>query len=189
MMIHSMVPAVENPLIPNGTFIAELIAFVLILLVLAKWVVPPINRALTERQENIKERFDELDEAQKSAKETEEKYRAALSDARQEAGQIRQQAHEDGEKIVAESRQKANAESARIVEAAHKQTESDRQAAQVQLRGHIGKLSTELASKIVGESLEDEARQRGIVDRFLSDLESGSVKAEKVGSGETEASV
>ncbi len=186
-MIHTVVPAADNPLLPNGTFIAELIAFLLILFILGKWVVPPINRALTERQENIKERFDELDRAQKSAQETEEKYRSALADARQEAGQIRQQAHEDGEKIVAESREKAGAEGARIVEAAHKQTESDRQAAQVQLRGHIGKLSTDLASKIVGESLEDDTRQRGIVERFLTDLESGSVQPTKVGSGDTEA--
>lgn len=184
MLIHTVVPAAtDNPLLPNGTFIAELIAFLLILLVLAKWVVPPINKALTERQENIRERFEELEASQASAKETEEKYRAALKDARQEAGEIRQRASADGDKIVAESREHAKAEGARIIEAAHKQTEADRQQAEIQLRGHVGKLSTDLASKIVGESLEDEARQRGIVERFLNDLESGAVQTEKVGSG------
>ncbi|TWP36512.1 F0F1 ATP synthase subunit B [Leekyejoonella antrihumi] len=183
MLIHALVPAADNPLMPNGTFIAELIAFLLILGALAKWVVPPINRALVERQENIRERFEELEESQAAAKETEGKYRAALKDARHEAGEIRQRATADGEKIVAESREHAKAEGTRIVEAAHKQTEADRQQAEVQLRGHVGKLSTDLASKIVGESLEDEARQRGIVERFLGELESGSVKAEKVGSG------
>jgi F-type H+-transporting ATPase subunit b len=53
----------------------------------------------------------------------------------------------------------------------------------VQLRSEVGRLSTDLASRIVGESLEDETRQRGIVDRFLADLESGTIKPEKVGEG------
>ena len=47
----------------------------------------------------------------------------------------------------------------------------------------MGRLSVDLASRIVGESLEEEARQRGIVDRFLAELESGQVQPEKVGEG------
>ena len=78
-------------------------------------------------------------------------------------------------------REQANAEATRIVDSAKKQTEADRQAAAVSLRSDVGRLSTDLASKIVGESLHDEARQKGIVDRFLAELESGALKPTKIG--------
>ena len=53
------------------------------------------------------------------------------------------------------------------------------------LRGDVGRISTELASRIVGESLEDETRQKGIVERFLAELEAGEVVREKVGTAPT----
>ena len=72
-------------------------------------------------------------------------------------------------------------EAARITETAHKQIEAERQQAVVSLRGEVGRISTDLASRIVGESLDDETRQKGIVERFLAELESGDVVREKVG--------
>lgn len=77
-------------------------------------------------------------------------------------------------------REQAQAEANRITESAKRQVEAERQQAVVQLRQEVGTLSTTLASKIVGESLEDEVRQKGIVDRFLSELESGEATPEKV---------
>jgi F-type H+-transporting ATPase subunit b len=77
-------------------------------------------------------------------------------------------------------RGQAQAEAARITESAKRQVEAERQQAVVQLRQEVGTLSTSLASKIVGESLEDEVRQKGIVDRFLAELEAGEVAPEKV---------
>ena len=83
--------------------------------------------------------------------------------------------------------EEAQAEATRITESAKRQVEAERQQAVVQLRQEVGTLSTTLASKIVGESLEDEVRQKGIVDRFLSELESGDVKPEKVAPSGQEA--
>ena len=77
----------------------------------------------------------------------------------------------------AELRGQAQAEAARITESAKKQIEAERQQAMVSLRGEVGRLSTDLACRIVGESLHDEARQRGIVDRFLAELEAGEIRA------------
>lgn len=79
-------------------------------------------------------------------------------------------------------RGQAQAEASRITESAKRQIDAERQQAVVQLRQEVGTLSTSLASKIVGESLDDEVRQKGIVDRFLAELEAGDVKREKVGS-------
>ena len=58
---------------------------------------------------------------------------------------------------------------------------AERAQAVVSLRSEVGRLSTELASRIVGESLHDQARQSGIVDRFLAELELGEVRPETVG--------
>ena len=48
---------------------------------------------------------------------------------------------------------------------------TDRKAASAALRQDVGKLATELAGKLVGESLEDHARQSRVIDRFLDELE------------------
>jgi F-type H+-transporting ATPase subunit b len=68
-------------------------------------------------------------------------------------------------------RERAEAEGRRITEAAQSQIEADRQQALTSLRTEVGALATELASRIVGESLEDHARQSRMVDRFLDELE------------------
>jgi len=109
-----------------------------------------------------------------------EKYNSQLAGARTEANEIRETAREQGASIVAEMRGQAQAEAARITESAKRQVDAERQQAVVSLRQEVGALSTSLASKIVGESLEDEVRQNGIVDRFLAELEAGDVKPEKV---------
>ena len=77
---------------------------------------------------------------------------------------------------------RAKAEHDRIVESAHKQVEAERLQASQSLRSEVGRLSTDLASRIVGESLHEETRQKGIVERFLTELESGEIRPEKVGS-------
>ena len=62
----------------------------------------------------------------------------------------------------------------RITEAARAQIDADRQQALASLRAEVGSLAVELASRVVGESLADEARQRRIVDRFLAELDGSS---------------
>ena len=167
----------NNFLVPNGTFWVELIAFAIMFFILAKYIVPPINRAMTNRQEAIRKQFADLDEARDQAKSAEEEFRAQIADARHEAARIREEAREQGAAIIAEMREQAQAEAARIVEHAHTQIEADRQQAVTSLRAEVGTLATSLAGRIVGESLEDQARQSRVVDRFLADLEGqGSVR-------------
>jgi F-type H+-transporting ATPase subunit b len=161
----------SNFLVPNATFFVELAAFVLLLFLLGKYVIPPINRAMTARQDAIRAQFAELDEAKSEAHAAEEEFKSQIADARHEAARIREEAREQGAQIIAEMREQANAEAARIVEHAHAQIEADRKAAMAQLRSEVGTLATTLAGRIVGESLDDEARQSRVVDRFLSELE------------------
>lgn len=162
----------ENPLVPNLTeLITGLIAFFIVFGALAKLLLPRIQQTLEQRTDAIEGGLNRAQEAQAEANQVLEQYRAQLADARREASRIREEAREQGAQIIAEMREQGQAEYARLTAAAQAQTESDRQQALTSLRAEIGSLSVELAGKVVGESLENEARQRRTVDRFLDQLE------------------
>ena len=161
----------SNFLVPNATFLVEMAAFAIILFILGKYVIPPINNAMTARQDAIRKQFSDLEEAKSGAQQAEQEFKAQIADARHEAARIREESREQGAAIVAEMREQAQAEAARIVGVAHHQIEAERQQAVASLRTEVGTLATSLAGRIVGESLDDEARQRRVVERFLADLE------------------
>ncbi|MCX5142948.1 MULTISPECIES: F0F1 ATP synthase subunit B [unclassified Streptomyces] len=168
----------ENPLIPPiPELVIGLIAFVIVFGFLAKKLLPNINKVLDERHEAIQGGIDEADAARTEAQSVLEQYKAQLAEARHEAARMRQEAQEQGAVILQEMRAEGQRQRDEIVAAGHAQIETDRKAAASALRQDVGKLATDLAGKLVGESLEDHARQSGTVDRFLDDLEA---KAEAV---------
>jgi F-type H+-transporting ATPase subunit b len=161
----------DNFLIPNGTFIAELIAFLIILAVLWRYVLPPVRKAMTERQDLIRSQLEEGQRASERLKEAEAEYRQALEEARATAATIRDQARADAAGIREDILARAAQERDRIVESGRDQLTTERQALVRELRAELGNLAVELASRILGESLAEEARQRGTVDRFLAQLQ------------------
>lgn len=162
-----------NPLLPHAyELVVGSFAFLLVFVVVGKILTPRIQKTLVERTEAIEGGIQKAEDAQAEAQRTLEQYRAQLAEARQEAARLREEAREQGAQIKAELREEAQTDARRIIEAAHAQIEADRQQAFTQLRAEVGRLSIDLAGRIVGESLEDEARQRRVVDRFLDELES-----------------
>jgi F-type H+-transporting ATPase subunit b len=164
--------ASTNPLLPSWPeFIIGTILFLIVFGVLARVALPRIQQTLAERTEQIEGGLARSEEAQTEAKQLLDQYREQLAEARHEAARLREEAREQGAQIIAEMREQAQAEARRITESAQAQIESERQQALTALRAEVGTLATELASRIVGESLTDEARQSRMVDRFLSELE------------------
>ena len=173
-VVAQLVPMAEtesNFLVPNATFLVELAAFALLFYLLAKYVIPPINRAMTNRQDAIRQEFADLDKARADANAAEAEFKAQIADARHEAARIREEAREQGAQIVSEMRQQGESEKARIIDGAHTQIAAERQQAVASLRAEVGTLATTLAGRIVGESLEDDERSGRVVDRFLADLD------------------
>ena len=161
-----------NPLVPHtAELIVGTIAFTLLFLVLKSKVVPMFEKAFTARTEAIQGGMERAEKAQLEAQRALVQYNDQLSKAREEAQTLREEARVQGSAIVEELRAKAQEEAARITTAAHASIEAERQQAVTSLRNEVGTLAVELASKIVGEALEDQARQSRIVDRFLDDLE------------------
>ncbi|AGW42016.1 ATP synthase F0F1 subunit B [Leifsonia xyli subsp. cynodontis DSM 46306] len=181
-MLSSVVIAASgeqhNPLIPEpADIIGSLICFVVILFFFWKLVLPRMKKLLDERAEAIEGNIAKADEAQHKAEALLEEYTAQLADACAEAAKIREAARADGQKIVAEAKDAATVEAARVTVAAQAQIEAERQSALVSLRSEVGSLAIDLASGVVGEVLTEDKKAQAMVDRFLADLEA----AEKVG--------
>jgi F-type H+-transporting ATPase subunit b len=161
-----------NPLIPHtAEIIVGFIAFTLLFLVLKSKVVPMFEKAYAARTDAIEGGMERAEKAQIEAERALSQYTEQLAKAREEAQTLREEARVQGASIVEELRAKAQEEAARITSAAHASIEAERQQAITSLRNEVGALAVELASKIVGEALDDQARQSRIVDRFLDDLE------------------
>lgn len=161
-----------NPLIPQtAEVIVGFIAFTLLFLVLKSKVVPMFEKAYAARTEAIQGGIERAEKAQLEAQRALVQYNEQLSSAQGEAAKLREDARAQGAAILEELRTKAQDEAARITAAAHASIEAERQQAITSLRNEVGALAVELASKIVGEALDDQARQSRIVDRFIEDLE------------------
>jgi F-type H+-transporting ATPase subunit b len=161
----------NNFLLPNGTFIAELVAFVIILYVLWKYVVPPLSKSLEQRQEMVRKQVQDAEDAARRLQEAEERFNQALAEARTEAAKIRDGARADGEQIRQELREQANAEVERIRQRGEEQLATQREQVVRQLRGELGGLAVQLAERLIGRELSDGDGKRSTVDQFLEQLE------------------
>lgn len=168
------------PIIPAVYDIVwSLVIFVFIAVVFRKFLLPRFQQVLDERADLIEGGLHKAEKAQEEAAAALEEYTAQLTEARAEAARIREDARAEATQIAAQARATASADAQRLVETATKQIEAERQQAVVSLRGEIGTLATELATRIVGQALADDARQQRLIDSFLEELES-QVGSEKV---------
>jgi F-type H+-transporting ATPase subunit b len=162
----------ENPLVPHLSEVIAAIVFALLLTYLiSRFVVPRFEATYDERTAAIQGGLEKAEKAQAAADAALRQYNEQLAEARTEAARFREDAKSEGTQILAELREQAQAEVARIRAQAEAQLEAERASVMTQMRAEIGTLATTLASRIVGESLEDDERARRTVDRFLADLE------------------
>jgi F-type H+-transporting ATPase subunit b len=162
----------QMPLLPDTTeLIIGLLCFLIVFGVLGKKLLPNIQKTLEERQDAIEGGLERAEKAQAEATRTLEEYRAQLAGARHEAARITEQAREQGAMIISEMREEGQRQRDSIIAAGHAQIEADRRQVTVALRREVGRIATDLAGRVVGESLEDTARQSRVVDRFLDDLD------------------
>jgi len=175
-MLHAIRVVAEesshNPLVPApADLIWSTLCFLAILFFFWKMGIPRLTKMLDERSKAIEGNIAKADEAQAKAESLLEEYTAQLADARSEAARIREQAREDGKKILADLKEQATSEAARVTANAQAQIEAERQAALVSLRSEVGTLAIDLASGVVEQKLDDDTTASAIVDRFLADLE------------------
>ncbi|MGH3685384.1 MAG: F0F1 ATP synthase subunit B [Pseudonocardiaceae bacterium] len=160
------------PIIPVvGELVIGFVAFGILCFVLMKYVFPKMEQTYQARIEAIEGGLRRAEEAQTQAQQLLERYETQLAEVHAQATAIRDEAREEGRRIVADLRGRANAESERIVARGKQLLATQRQQLITEMRTEIGRLSVELASRIVGESLADDARRARTVERFLAELE------------------
>lgn len=164
--------ASHNPILPIWQeLVIGTISFALLVFVLLKFVMPRMEAMYQARVEAIEGGLERAQAAQAEANKLLEQYKAQLAEVRTEAAKIRDDARADAEGIRQDILAKAREEADRIIAAGRESLAVERQTIVRELRAEVGTLAVDLASRIVGESLADEARRRGTVERFLASLE------------------
>jgi F-type H+-transporting ATPase subunit b len=171
-MLNAVPHEAQSPLFPSlPDLVWSAVVFLIILFVVVRYALPRINRMLDERAAKIEGNIERAEAAQREADAALEKYNAQLAEARHEAGRIREQAREEGKRILADLREQAQADADRITAQAHAQIEGERQAALQSLRADVGTLALDLAAGVIGEHLADDRNATALVDRFLAELD------------------
>lgn len=161
-----------NPLIPaTYDIVWSAVCVAIIAVVFFKYVAPRLTKVIDARAEKIEGGIAKAEAAQAEAQQTLEQYRQQLAEARLEAARIREDARTQGQQILAQMRTDAQAESDRIIAAGHSQLEAQRQQILTELRSEVGRTAVDLAEKIIGQSVSDEAKQAASIDKFLSELD------------------
>lgn len=165
-------------LVPNGTFIAELIAFVIVLFVVARYILPPINKMMAARQEAIRTELAAADAARLDAAAADADRRAALEEARQRAREIVEQAQLTAERLAEEARSKGQSEYDRMLTSAEAEVRRARQRALEEAAQRLGELVVEVVERIIGREM-DAAAHRDLIDEAVDALrrETGSGEA------------
>ena len=140
----------NNFLVPNGTFFVVLIIFLIVLGVIGKWVVPPISEVLRERDAMVKQTVEDSRRAADQFAAADEDYRAEMARARGEASKIRDQTRAEGRKILEDMRRRASDEVASTLQQADSELKDQALSIQGNLRSSVDRLSTTLASRVLG---------------------------------------
>jgi F-type H+-transporting ATPase subunit b len=167
----------NNFLIPNGTFFFELIVFVLILVFLARKVIPRISAVIEKRQETIRQQFEDAKSAKEEAEKARQEYQEALAETRREISRLREEANAERGQIIEQARAEVTAYREEQVKVLEDRLATERQQILMSLRNEVGQLAFALSEKIVHTSLRDDDRQRQLVDDFISGI-GETVKAE-----------
>jgi F-type H+-transporting ATPase subunit b len=147
------------------------LSFLIVLVLFAKFVMPTMREITAARTEKIEGGLARAEQSQVEASELLAKYRAALADANKEASDIRAAASAERLAIIDDAKKAAATAAAAVNAQAQSALESDRTRVATELRRDLGLVATDLASRIVGEVLTDDARAQAVVERFISDLE------------------
>lgn len=149
-------------------FITNLLAFLVLVGILAKFVIPPLTRSIDERRETIEKGLRDAKASQEASAQAEKHMQKMLADARTEADQIIARSHTEAAAQVAEAEQKARTRSEQIVKDAHAQLEADIAKARVALKKDTAALVALATERVIREKV-DPQKDAQLIDRALSE--------------------
>ncbi len=165
----------EDKFSPVKPVISELVwaavFFFVLYVIIAKLALPKLNATLAAREQALAGKLAAAEDAKAEAATVLAEYRAKLADAQAEVNRIIEEGRRTGEGVVAEARSRAEAEAQVLLTRAQSDIQAERDRAIGALRAELASLSIELASKVVGRSLDGDA-QRQLVDSYIDQLTS-----------------
>jgi F-type H+-transporting ATPase subunit b len=156
-------------LIPNATLIVEVIAFLVVLGFLAKYVLPILNKALEERQEQIATALDAAEKARADAAEAGHQRQETLDEARRQAQEIVAAANKAAERVKAQAEERGRLEYERLVARAEAEIAGARQRAVEEVSTKVGALVISVARQVIGREI-DESTHRTLIEEAVSAL-------------------
>ena len=160
----------RNPILPAANeLIWGAIAFFILLFLMYRTVWPGVTKSYADRRANIEGKLEEAEKERDEAEQLLQKYRERLEAAEDKAQEILDQSRADAERVRRDLLAKADADAERRLERAMDAIRSERDQAIRQLRGEVGTLAVELATRVVGDSL-DRDRQLRLVDQYIDQL-------------------
>jgi F-type H+-transporting ATPase subunit b len=159
--------ATSNFLVPNGTFIFELIAFLIVLGVIGWKVLPPLNKVLSERQDQIRGELEAADQAKTDAEQADAERRRELEEARHKAREIVAQANHTADQVTTARQAQAQAEYERIVNSAEAEVSVARQAAVEQITARVGAIVMAAAERVIGREIQASDHQ-DLIDEAIA---------------------
>lgn len=152
------------------------LSFVILLVLFWKYALPRAQQVLEKRTDAIQGGISRAQQQEQEAAQLLSKYRDQLADARNEAGRIRAQAQAERDELVNQARTDAIAAADQVKSQATASLQAERGRVVSELRKEVGDLALELASKVLGESLQDDAKAKAVIDRFIDELEKSAGK-------------
>ncbi len=154
-----------------STFIGQLVGFAAIVFLVVHYVVPPVRRLMTARQNAVRQQLEDAAAAADRLTESTTAHSRAVEAAKSEAESVVEEAQSDAERITEQLRAHADVEAERIKTQGGRQVELLRTQLTRQLRLELGHESVRQAGELVRNHVADAAQQSATVDRFLDDLE------------------
>jgi F-type H+-transporting ATPase subunit b len=156
----------------NGTVIVELITFVVMMAILARYVYPEIVRLAEARQQVVVAQLREAEKARADAEAQLKEATAKLDEARKTAQTMVEAATKSAEQLRAEIKEKAEEEARRIGESARKEIEAERERALQSVRNEVAGLVVSATEKVIGETL-DLTKHKQLIERAIAEVASG----------------
>ncbi|AJQ25921.1 ATP synthase subunit b [Pelosinus fermentans JBW45] len=154
----------------NGTLLAQIVNFLLLVVILAKFAYKPLMQGLADRQQKIADAIDTAERDRREAEQLKLEYKQHLVEARAKAQAIVETAEKLAEENKEEILKSARAESAHILQKAQEEVMRERELALAQLRSEVVAMSMAAATKIVKEKMDTELNA-SIVSDFIEKLD------------------
>jgi len=154
----------------NGTLIAEIITFLVMVGILARWVYPPVMRLAEQREKAIESGLRQAQEAERRLAEVRGEVEQLLEEARVQAREIIARAHRDAIAEAEEVRAKARRDAEAFLARAQDDIRSERDRALRELRSQVGALVVAAAARLLGEAIDAQAHKR-LIESSLETLE------------------